>query len=122
MVFLRDMSDMSEDQLFSLKKMDPMARRALASVEAMQKAIDHNNRDDIEKHLGDAKNALEMLSDDLGLYDRLAKTVETTDTQVGQILKFDNTEGNLSANDGAIALGVVRAGRTDKIFRPHTVY
>ena len=113
---------MSEDQLFSLKKMDPMARRALASVEAMQKAIDHNNRDDIEKHLGDAKNALEMLSDDLGLYDRLAKTVDTTDTQVGQILKFDNTEGNLSANDGAIALGVVRAGRTDKIFRPHTVY
>ena len=122
MVFLGGMSDMSEDQLFSLKKMDPMARRALASVEAMQKAIDHNNRDDIEKHLNDAKNALALLGDDLGLYDRLAKTVEKTDTPVGQILKFDNTEGNISANDGAIALGVVRAGRTDKIFRPHTVY
>ena len=43
---------MSDDQLFSLKKMDPMTRRALASVEAMQKAIDQmNNRDDVEKHL-----------------------------------------------------------------------
>ena len=113
---------MSDDQLFSLKKMDPMARRALASVEAMQKAIDHNNRDDIEKHLNDAKNALTMLSDDLGLYDKLAKTAEKEDHQLGQILKFENNEGSVSANDGAIALGVVRAGRTDKIYRPHTVY
>jgi len=63
-----------------------------------------------------------MLSDDLGLYDKLAKTAEKEDHQLGQILKFDNNEGSVSANDGAIALGVVRAGRTDKIYRPHTVY
>ena len=62
---------MSDDQLFSLKKMDPMTRRALASVEAMQKAIDLNNRDDVEKHLNDAKNALSMITNDLGLFDSL---------------------------------------------------
>ena len=42
---------MSEGDIFGLQKMDPMARRALASMEAMIKAIDFNNRDDIEKHL-----------------------------------------------------------------------
>jgi len=122
MVFLAGASDMSDDQLFSLKKMDPMTRRALASVEAMQKAIDLNNRDDVEKHLNDAKNALSMITNDLGLFDSLTKASEKSDVQLGQILKFDNNEGNISPNDGAIALGVVRAGRTDRIFREHTVY
>ena len=117
---------MSDDQLFSLKKMDPMARRALASVEAMQKAIDHNNRDDIEKHLNDAKNALESLGSDLELHDGLQKALKPTYTpnpqQVGMIRKFDNSESDYNANDGAVALGVVRAGRTNKVFRPHEVY
>ena len=108
-----------------LAKMDPMARKALASIEAMQKAIDCNNRDDISKHLDDAKNALEVLSGDLKLHDDLTKQMEgqvSENTQVGAILKYENTDGNYSANDGAIALGVVRPGRTDKVFRPHTVY
>ena len=107
-----------------LAKMDPMARKALASIEAMQKAIDCNNRDDIAKHLDDAKNALEVLSGDLELHDNLTKQLqnEYSEQQVGSILKYENTDGNYSANDGAIALGVVRPGRTDKVFRPHTIY
>ena len=116
---------MTEGDLFGLKKMDPMARRALASMEAMLKAIDHNNRDDIEKHLNNAKNALSSLTEDLSLHDRIHKALTskaTADLQVGVIRKFDNTDGDLSPNDGAIALGVVRAGRTDKVFRPHEVY
>ena len=105
--------------------MDPMARRALASVEAMLKAIDHNNRDDIEKHLNNAKNALSSLGEGLDLHDKLVKALSKKSAdalQVGVIRKFDNTDGALDANDGAIALGVVRAGRTDKVFRPHEVY
>ena len=101
--------DMSEG--FNLiKKMEPMARKAMAEMEAMENAIHYNNRDDVAKHLE--------------LHDKWTKLAsnESADQQLGQILKFDNTEGNISANDGAIALGVVRAGRTDKIYRPHTVY
>ena len=117
---------MSEGGLFGLKKMDPMARRAWASMEAMLKAIDHNNREDIEKHLNNATNALSSLKEDLSLHDSLVKALSNNvrhdPTQVGVIRKFDNTEGDLSPNDGAIALGVVRAGRTDKVFRPHEVY
>ena len=117
---------MSEGEIFGLQKMDPMARRALASIEMMVKAIDHNNRDDIEKHLNDAKNALASLGSDLELHDRLQKALKPKNVpdprQVGVIRKFDNTDGDLSVNDGAIALGVVRAGRTDKVFRPHEVY
>tara|TARA_R110000751_G_scaffold159792_1_gene265522 strand:- start:213 stop:572 length:360 start_codon:yes stop_codon:yes gene_type:complete len=119
------MSDMSEGYDL-ISKMDPMARRALASVQAMQKAIDLNNRDDIGKHLDDAKNALSVLSGDLDLHDRLNKKLPDTgsrpDVQLGAIIKHDNTDGNYNANDGAIALGVVRAGRTDKVYRPHVVY
>lgn len=115
---------MSNSDLYGLEKMDPMARRALASVEAMQKAIDHNNRDDIEKHLNDAKNALENLAEGLDLHDRLAKQLIqiSNDVQVGAIRKFDNTDSDYNAKDGAIALGVVRAGRTNKLYRPHEVY
>ena len=117
---------MSEGDIFGLQKMDPMARRALASIEIMVKAIDLNNRDDIGKHLNDAKNALESLGSDLELHDRLQKALKPTYTpdpqQVGMIKKFDNSESDYNANDGAVALGVVRAGRTNKVFRPHEVY
>tara|TARA_B100000029_G_C17306683_1_gene862795 strand:+ start:179 stop:523 length:345 start_codon:yes stop_codon:yes gene_type:complete len=107
-----------------LAKMDPMARRALASIEAMQKAIDLNNRDDIEKHLHDARNAMDVLMGDLELHDKLTKQMqnESDSVQAGMIMKFDNTDGDYSANDGAIALGVVRAGRTNKVFREHTIF
>ena len=107
-----------------IEKMEPMARKAMAEMEAMEKAIHHNNRDDVAKHLENAMQALSVVQGDLELHDKWTKlaTTERVDEQVGQILKFDNTEGNVSANDGAIALGVIRAGRTDKIYRPHTVY
>ena len=39
-----------------ISKMDPMARRALSQVESMQNAIQHNNRDDVAKHLEAAQN------------------------------------------------------------------
>lgn len=116
------MSDMSEGYDL-ISKMNPMARKALASIQAMQKAIDMNNNEDISKHLDDATNALSMISSDLDLHNRLNKQlVAKEDVQVGAIIKHDNTEGNYNANDGAIARGVVRAGRTDKVYRPHIVY
>jgi|TARA_R110002020_G_scaffold231703_2_gene442911 hypothetical protein len=107
-----------------ISKMDPMARKAQASIDAMQKAIDLNNRDDIAKHLKDALNALAVVSSDLDLHDSLAKQMAnaSTDQDLGAIIKHVNTENDIHANDGAIALGVVRAGRTDKIYRPHIVY
>ena len=48
-----------------ISKMDPMARRALSQVESMQNAIQHNNRDDVAKHLEAAQNALAQLKSDL---------------------------------------------------------
>ena len=50
-----------------LAKMDPMARRAQASIEAMQQAIVHNNVDDVAKHIEEAKNALAVLERDMNL-------------------------------------------------------
>ena len=107
-----------------IKKMEPMARKAMAEMEAMENAIHYNNRDDVAKHLENAMQALSVVQSDLELHDKWTKLAsnEPTEQQLGQILKFDNTEGNVSANDGAIALGVIRAGRTDKIYRPHRVY
>ena len=74
----------------------------------------------------DGKNDLESLGSDLELHDRLQKALKPTYTpdpqQVGMIRKFDNSESDYNANDGAVALGVVRAGRTNKVFRPHEVY
>ena len=81
-----------------LSKMDPMARRALASMEAMTKAIELNNRDSLGKNLA-----------------------ESDFSQVGIIRKFDNSESSINQADGAVALGVVRAGRSDRIYRPHNV-
>ncbi|MGB0165080.1 MAG: hypothetical protein ACPF9I_06685 [Candidatus Thalassarchaeaceae archaeon] len=115
------MSDMTEG-FDILSKMDPMARRALASMEAMTKAIELNNRDDIEKHLSSARNALDILTRDLNLHDSLVKNVPQSDfSQVGIIRKFDNSESSINQADGAVALGVVRAGRSDRIYRPHNV-
>jgi hypothetical protein len=97
-----------------LVKMNPMARRAIACLEAVEKATLLNNRDDIEKNLEVARNAISMMFDDLGLHDNLVKAgnQSPTDSQTGIIMKYDN----------AIALGVVRAGRTTNVFRPHEVY
>ena len=83
-----------------------------------------NNRDDIAKHLKDALNALAVVSSDLDLHDNLAKQMGkmNADKDLGAIIKHSNTEGDFHQNDGALALGVVRAGRTDKIYRPHVVY
>ena len=107
-----------------LEKMNPMARRAIACLEAVEKATLLHNRDDIEKNLEVARNAISMMFDDLGLHDRLVKATEQqpADSRAGMIVKYDNTEADLSPNDSAIALGVVRAGRTSKVFRPHEVY
>ena len=107
-----------------LVKMNPMARRAIACLEAVEKATLRNNRDDIEKNLEVARNAISMMFDDLGLHDNLVKAgnQSPTDSQTGIIMKYDNTESDINANDNAIALGVVRAGRTTNVFRPHEVY
>jgi hypothetical protein len=113
------------DALFNLSKMDPMARRCVASVEAMQKAIDFNNRDDVEKHLSAAINALESLSEDLALHDRLTKALGNhvgDDIRKGVHFTPQNTEGNFKGGEEANAFGVVRPGRSNKLYRKHQVF
>ena len=63
------------DSLFDLKKMDPMARRATAALEALTKAIETEDRLAVEKHLDAATNAMALLREDLSLYDSLNKAV-----------------------------------------------
>ena len=113
------------DALFDLSKMDPMARRCVASVEAMQKAIDFNNRDDVEKHLSAARNALESLAEDLALHDRLVKAMgQPDDDEIRKGVTFtpQNTEGNFNGGEDAVVFGVVRPGRSDKLYRKHQVF
>lgn len=108
-----------------LQKMDPMARRALASLEAMQAAIQTNDPAMIGKHLEDASNAISHLKNDLALHDSLNKAVQTApqphDQFVGVIRQFDNTASDYNGTEGAVAVGVSRMGRASGFFTPHRV-
>jgi hypothetical protein len=110
-----------------IEKMEPMARRALAQMEAMEKAIQHNNRDDVAKHLAEAQNALSKLSEDLELHDRLAKafTINEADKiqkSAGNHYQFKNTDSDYDGTEGAVVLGVSRKGGSTNVFRPHQVF
>jgi hypothetical protein len=113
-----------------IKKMDPMARRALASMEAMQIAIAHNNSDDVAKHITEAKNALEILERDLNLVKSMeasaaiAKSDENVIQGEGQPLGnigiHKETTSDYDGTEGAVVLGVSRMGRSSNIWRPQT--
>jgi len=108
-----------------LAKMDPMARRCLAAVEAMQKGIDTNDRNLIEQQLLIAKNALSMVEDDLQLHDRLSKAAPPPSDsliQKGTAFIPSNHENTFNGGEDAEVFGVVRPGRTSKLYREHIVY
>ena len=107
-----------------LLKMDAMSRRALASLEAMQKAITDGNRGMIGKHMIDAENALSYLKSDLNLHDSLAKSVPTDQahtTYLGVIPQYDNTASDYTGTENAVVKGVSRAGRASGFYTPHRV-
>ena len=58
-----------------IEKMDPMARKALAAIEAIQKAIKENDTESIAHQILNAENALSMLKSDLHLHDQLQKSM-----------------------------------------------
>lgn len=113
-----------------LAKMDPMARRATASMEAMQTAIAHNNLDDVAKHIEEAKNALAVLERDLNLQKSLQKAGEIrksdTTTEIlgkglplGNISQHSQTTSDYDGTEGAVVLGVSRMGRRNH-WRPQS--
>ena len=107
-----------------IEKMDPMARRAKAAVEAIEKAIAENDRDSIAMHLQAAENALSMLKSDLSTHDLLAKSMAkkpASDQFLGSIPQFDNTASDYNGTENAVALGVSRHGRDSGYFQPHRV-
>jgi len=112
------------DALFDLKKMDPMARRATAAMEALAKAIETEDRLAVEKHLEDAENAMSKMREDLSLYDALNKAIVVEDLSIQKGVSYNpsNTDKTFTGNEEADALGVVRAGRTNKLYRPHRVF
>jgi hypothetical protein len=111
-----------------IAKMDPMARRATASMEAMQNAIAHNNMDDVAKHIEQAKNALSILERDLNLAKSLKATAAITKSEteviqgtglpLGNISRHNNTVSDYDGTEGATVLGVSRYGRSSTIWRP----
>lgn len=119
--------DMTDSDAFDLiSKMDPMARRALASLEAVQAAIKTNDKTTIGKHLIDAENAIQHLKSDLDLADRLSKmmsgnSMPAAETRMGVLAQYDNTASDYKGTEGAIALGVSRAGRATGFYTPHRV-
>lgn len=116
---------MTDSDAFDLiSKMDPMARRALASLEAVQAAIKTNDKNTIGKHLLDAENAIQHLKSDLDLADRLSKMMTKTqsvENRLGVLPQYDNTASDYKGSEGAIALGVSRAGRATGFYTPHRV-
>ena len=111
-----------------VEKMDPMARRALASMAAMQTAIVHKNTDDVAKHLEEAKNALAVLERDLDLAKSLEATaiISKSDEEhiqgeglpMGNVSRHHNTVSDYDGTEGAVVLGVSRLGRSSTIWRP----
>ena len=113
-----------------LAKMDPMARRAEASIQAMHTAIVHNNLDDVAKHIEEAKNALAILERDLDLQKSFAQSAtiaksdsgSVTDGQglpMGNITQHSQTSSDYDGTEGAVVLGVSRMGRRNH-WRPQS--
>jgi len=104
--------------------MDPMARKALAAVEAIQKAIKDNDTNGIANHILNAENALSMLKSDLALHDQLQKSINrvpVADKFAGVIPQYDNTASDYNGTENAVALGVSRHGRSTNYYTPHRV-
>ena len=107
-----------------LEKMDPMARRAKAAIEQVEKAIASGDRATLSHMLEQAENAISMLKMDLNEADIIAKSVKTTpaaDRFLGAIPQFDNQASDYNGTENAVALGVSRHGRDSGYFQPHRV-
>lgn len=107
-----------------IEKMDPMARRALAAIEGVQKAIQANDADSISAGIMAAENALAMLKSDLALHDQLAKSMSKTPTAdrfMGVIPQYDNNASDYNGTENAVAMGVSRHGRSTNFFTPHRI-
>lgn len=107
-----------------IEKMDPMARRALAAIEGVQKAIKANDTDGISAGIMAAENALAMLKSDLNLHDQLAKSMSkapTADRFMGVIPQYDNNASDYNGTENAVAMGVSRHGRATGFFMPHRI-
>ena len=117
---MRKVSEMFE----IIEKMDPMARKALAAIEAIQKAIKENDTESIAHQILNAENALSMLKSDLHLHDQLQKSMNRTpvaDRFAGVIPQYDNTASDYNGTENAVALGVSRHGRSTNFYTPHRV-
>lgn len=117
---MRKMTD--ENQIIA--KMDPMARRALAAIEGVQKAIKANDTDGISAGIMAAENALAMLKSDLDLHDQITKAMSKTQTAerfMGVIPQYDNNASDYNGTENAVAMGVSRHGRATGFFTPHRI-
>jgi hypothetical protein len=107
-----------------IEKMDPMARRALAAIEGIQKAIQSKDTEAISAGIMAAENALSMLKSDLNLHDQLNKSMsreQPADIFMGVIPQYDNTASDYNGTENAVALGVSRHGRSGNFYTPHRV-
>ncbi|MDC3217839.1 hypothetical protein OAT94_02555 [Schleiferiaceae bacterium] len=107
-----------------IEKMDPMARRALAAVEGIQKAIASNDASAISAGIMAAENALSMLKSDLALHDQVQKSIsknQPAEVFMGVIPQFDNTASDYNGTENAVAQGVSRHGRSTAFYTPHRV-
>ena len=107
-----------------LEKMDPMARRALAAIEGVQKAIQANDTEGISAGIMAAENALAMLKSDLDLHDQITKSVSKTQPAerfMGVIPQYDNNASDYNGTENAVAMGVSRHGRATGFFMPHRI-
>ena len=112
------------EQFEIIAKMDPMARRALAAVEAIGKSIAENDVTSISANIMAAENALAMLKSDLALHDQLQKALaksQPAEKFLGVIPQYDNTASDYNGTENAVAMGVSRHGRDSGYFTPHRI-
>ena len=104
-----------------IEKMDPMARRALAAIEGVQKAIKANDTDGISAGIMAAENALAMLKSDLDQLKKAMSRNNPAEQFMGVIPQYDNNASDYNGTENAVAMGVSRHGRSTGHFTPHRI-
>ena len=116
------LSAISSDDMTQLSKMDPMARKLGAEIEAFQKAIEQQDGAAAQVHINEIQKFAAYLSDDIhSIVQKLDEAVGPNDLFAGgvPVMRFNETQNvfDVSKRDSVLP-GMILPARTGNIMRP----